>query len=322
MRWVVQAEEENLRIDRAIPEHIEESSRAQAKRWCEKGFVRVGGRTVRPSRHLHTGESVEVEVPLPEPAEPEPEDIPLDISYEDEDLLVIVKPPHMVVHPAPGHYSGTLVNALLHHCSDLSGIGDVARPGIVHRLDQGTSGLIVVAKNHSSHLSLTRQFAGRSVEKRYLALVHGSAPDHLRLEQPLGRDERDRKKISSRARRAKPATTEAEKLETLPFTTFLSVRIETGRTHQIRVHLSEAGFPVVGDRDYGRPRRPPRGGEKAFRVIEQLTRPALHAAQLGFRHPRSNEMVRFEAPLASDFQEVVDALRLLREASCSGSNND
>ena len=156
MRWVVQAEEENLRIDRAIPEHVEESSRAQAKRWCEKGFVRVGGRTVRPSRHLHAGESVEVEVPLPEPAEPEPEDIPLDIRYEDEDLLVIVKPPHMVVHPAPGHYSGTLVNALLHHCSDLSGIGDVARPGIVHRLDQGTSGLIVVAKNHSSHLSLTR----------------------------------------------------------------------------------------------------------------------------------------------------------------------
>lgn len=310
MRWTVTSEEEHLRLDRAIPTHVDSASRAQAKRWIESGWVRVEGRAVRPSRLLHAGEMVEVEVPPAEPAEHRPEAIPLHIVYEDEELLVLVKPPHMVVHPGPGHPSGTLVNALLHHCDYLSGIGGVARPGIVHRLDQGTSGLLVVAKQDDAHRRLSRQFASRSVEKRYLALVYGEAPARINLESPIGRDIHNRKKISSRARRAKTAVTEVERLESFPFSSLLAVRIETGRTHQIRVHLSEAGYPVVGDTQYGRSRRGPRGME-AFRILNGLSRPALHAAVLAFKHPRSGEPMRFEIPLPQDLQQIVDDLRLL-----------
>ncbi len=311
VRWIVSPQEDNTRIDRLIPDHVEIASRAQAKRWIEDGRVRVNGQTVRPSRLAHSGEMVEVEVPPTEPADPQPEAIPIEILYEDEDLIVVDKPPHMVVHPAAGHVSGTLVNALLHHCTDLSGIGGVARPGIVHRLDRGTSGLIVAAKNDHTHRALARQFAARSVEKLYLALVHGSAPEHLLMESPIGRDPHDRKKISSRSRHPKSASTEAERLEVLSLSTLLSIRIATGRTHQIRVHLSEAGFPVVGDTDYGRTRRPPKGGERAFEILNRLNRPALHAARLTFRHPGSAEVLQFEAPLPSDIQHVLDELRHL-----------
>jgi 23S rRNA pseudouridine1911/1915/1917 synthase len=290
---------------------VEDASRAQAKRWIEKGFVRVEGRTVRPSRLLRAGETVEVDVPPPEPAEPEPEAIPLNILYEDDDLLVLNKPPHIVVHPAPGHAFGTLVNALLHHCPDLSGIGGIARPGIVHRLDRGTSGILVVAKNDVSHRHLAEQFANRTIEKRYVALVHGTTPERLVLDHPIGRDVHDRKKISSRTRSGKTAATRAERLENLPLSTLLEVRIETGRTHQIRVHLSERGFPVVGDREYGGSRRPPRGSEAAFDILQSLSRPALHAAQLVFLHPRSGEPMRHEAPLWPDFREILDELRTL-----------
>jgi 23S rRNA pseudouridine1911/1915/1917 synthase len=311
VRWRVAPEEETLRIDRSIPDHVEDASRAQAKRWIEKGLVRVEGKTVRPSRLLRAGETIEVDVPSPEPAEPEPEAIPLNILYEDDDLLVLNKPPHMVVHPAPGHASGTLVNALLHHCSDLSGIGGVARPGIVHRLDRGTSGILVVAKNDVSHRALAEQFASRTIEKRYIALVHGTAPEKLMLDHPIGRDVRNRKKISSRTRRGRTAATRAERLENLPLSTLLDVRIETGRTHQIRVHLSERGFPVVGDPDYGGSRRPPRGYEAAFEILQRLSRPALHAAQLTFLHPRSGEPMRHEAPLWPDIHDILDELRTL-----------
>ncbi len=311
VRWIVSPQEDNTRIDRLIPDHVEIASRAQAKRWIEDGRVRVNGQTVRPSRLAHSGEEVKVEVPPTEPAEPQPEAIPIEILDEDEDIIVVNKPPHMVVHPAAGHASGTLVNALLHHCIDLSGIGGVARPGIVHRLDRGTSGLIVAAKNDHSHRTLARQFAARSVEKLYLALVYGSAPERLLMESPIGRDPHDRKKISSRSRRPKSASTEAERLEVLSLSTLLSIRIATGRTHQIRVHLSEAGFPVVGDTDYGRTRRPPKGDERAFEILNHLKRPALHAARLAFRHPRSGEILQFEAPLPSDIQYVLDELRHL-----------
>lgn len=311
VRWTVSPEEENVRIDRLVPDHVEEASRAQAKRWIEKGLVRVEGKTVRPSRLLRAGEKVEVDVPPPEPAEPEPEAIPLNILYEDDDLLVIDKPSDIIVHPAPGRVSGTLVNALLHHCPNLSGIGGVARPGIVHRLDRGTSGTLVVAKNDVSHRALAEQFANRTVEKRYLALVHGTAPEKLVLERPIGRDMYNRKKISSRTRRGKTASTTAERLEKLPLSSLLLVRIETGRTHQIRVHLSETGFPVVGDMDYGRSGPPPRGGEKAFSILRRLDRPALHAAQLAFLHPRSGKLVRYEAPLPADMRDVLDELRAL-----------
>lgn len=310
MKWTVPPEEENVRLDVTVPIHVESASRAQAKRWIESGWVLVEGKAVRPSRLLRSGEIVEVELPPPEPAEPRPEAIPLEIEYEDDDLLVLVKPPAMVVHPAPGHRSGTLVNALLHHCSHLSGIGGVARPGIVHRLDQGTSGLLVVAKNDLAHRSLAGQFESRTIEKRYLALVYGEAPDRLNLESPLGRDVHDRKKISSRTRHARTAITRVTRTESFAGSTLVSIRIETGRTHQIRVHLSEAGYPVVGDTQYGRSRRAPRGSEETFRLLKSLSRPALHAAVLGFRHPRSDEPMRFEIPLPEDIQQIVDALRL------------
>lgn len=310
MKWTVPPEEEKVRLDIAIPSHVDSASRAQAKRWIESGWVRVEGKAVRPSRLLRTGETVEVELPPPEPAEPRPEAIPLDVVYEDDDLLVLVKPPHMVVHPAPGHRSGTLVNALLHHATYWSGIGGVARPGIVHRLDQGTSGLLVTAKNDLAHRSLAGQFESRTVEKRYLALVYGEAPDRLNLERPLGRDVHDRKKISSRTRHAKTAVTQVNRIESFTGSTLVSIRIETGRTHQIRVHLSEAGYPVVGDTQYGHSRRAPKGGEEAFCILKSISRPALHAAVLGFRHPRNGEPMRFEIPLPEDIQQIVDALRL------------
>ncbi|MFQ5789427.1 MAG: RluA family pseudouridine synthase [Acidobacteriota bacterium] len=311
--WTVSADEENVRVDQAVAARLEQASRTQAKRWVEQGRVRVQGKTVRPSRLLRAGEEVAVDLPAPEPSEPTPEAIPLDILFEDEDILVLNKPPRLVVHPAPGHPSGTLVNALLHHCRDLSGIGGVARPGIVHRLDQGTSGVMVVAKNDLAHRDLARQFAGRSVEKHYLALVYGRAPRRLRLEAPIGRDPIHRKKISSRSRQARPAVTEAERLEALPATTLLSIRLETGRTHQIRVHLSEAGFPLVGDKEYGRSRRPRKGQEAAFHLLERMARPALHAAVLAFRHPRHGKRMRLEALLPRDLRELIDGLRRLAQ---------
>jgi 23S rRNA pseudouridine1911/1915/1917 synthase len=313
IKWTVSPDEENMRLDTVIPTHIDTASRAQAKRWIESGWVLVDGKSVRPSRLLRSGEIVEVRVPPPEPAEPQPEAIPLDIVHEDDDLLVLIKPPHLVVHPAPGHPSGTLVNALLHHCIHLSGVGGVARPGIVHRLDQGTSGLLVVAKNDVAHRALARQFENRTVEKRYLALVYGEAPDQLNLEKPLGRDIRDRKKISSRTRHAKTAVTQVARIESFPCSSLLSIQIETGRTHQIRVHLSEAGYPLAGDTHYGRSRTAPRGGEAAFRILKSMSRPALHAAILGFRHPGSDDPMRFEIPLPEDIQRVVDELRILNK---------
>lgn len=313
VRWTVPPEEANLRLDRLIPIHVPEASRAQAKRWIEQGRVQVEGKLARPSLSLRQGETIVVEVPPPEPTGTTPEAISLDIVHEDEDLLVVNKPPHLVVHPAPGHRSGTLVNALLHHCPDLRGVGDVMRPGIVHRLDRGTSGLLVVAKHDRAHRNIARQFAQRTVEKRYLALVYGQPRSPLRIDKPLGRDRRHRTKISSRSTRAKSAITVVTVKEQFPLTTLLWVRIETGRTHQIRVHLAEAGFPIVGDSVYegGRAfrvsRKPaPRG---IASVLKRMDRPALHAAFLSFVHPRSGEVARFEAELPEDFQRLLEELR-------------
>jgi len=326
IRWKVLREEANLRLDRLIPAHVPEASRAQAKRWIDEGRVQVEGKHARPSLSLRGGETVVVELPPPEPADTPAEPIPLDIIYEDEDFLIVNKPPHLVVHPAPGHRSGTLVNALLHHCPELSGVGGVMRPGIVHRIDRGTSGLLVVAKHDRAHRAIARQFARRTVDKRYQALVYGQPPSTLRIDKPLGRDSRDRKKISSRSPRAKPAVTVATAVEHLPLTTLLSVRLETGRTHQIRVHLAEAGFPIVGDKVYGSGRgRASRvsQNEKELRVtraLEEMDRPALHAARLSFLHPRTGEPVCFEAPLATDFEQLLGKLRqAARNGEASGS---
>ena len=308
-------------MDVVIAQHMEDVSRAQAKKWIEAGQVEVEGGTVRASRPCRAGERIDVRPPEPVPTTPRAESLPLDVIYEDADLIVIDKPAGMVVHPSPGHGSGTLVNALLAHCRDLSGIGGVIRPGIVHRLDAGTSGLLVVAKNDVTHRSLAEQFQTRSVEKSYLAIVHGTAPESLQVDAPIGRDPRDRKKISSRSTRPKEASSSVERLEILQLSSLVTVRIHTGRTHQIRVHLSEAGFPVVGDRDYGAPKssaRLPDRNPIAFRLLRDFPRPALHSSVLALVHPGSRKLVRFEAPLPEDLRELLSRLRNLEsETSCA-----
>lgn len=292
------------RLDIVLSERIEGVSRARAKRLIEEGRVLVDGVTVRPSRALKGGERVAAVIPPPITAKPRPEPIPLDVVYEDASIIVVDKPAGMVVHPGAGHGEGTLVNALLAHARDLSGVGGVLRPGIVHRLDRGTSGLIVVAKHDRAHQHLAAQFARREVEKTYLALVHGNPPERLVIEKPIGRDPKHRKKISSRSTRARAAKTQTRCLERLPGSALLSVRIETGRTHQIRVHLSEAGYPLVGDRDYGAPKRGP-----SPPALARFGRPALHAAELTLRHPDTNETMRFSSPLPEDMAALLETLR-------------
>lgn len=311
--WTVGSSEAGLRLDVIVAVHLEDVSRAQVKKWIEQGRVLVDGDRARASRLCREGDAVEVRVPEPAPAEPAVEAIPLAILYEDSDIIVIDKPAGMVVHPSPGHPSGTLVNALLAHCRDLSGIGGIERPGIVHRLDVGTSGIIVVAKNDLSHRHLSTQFHDRTVKKMYLAIVHGAIPEELTIDRPIGRDPIHRTKISSKSSRAKAAVSEVRRVELLPGSSLVEIRIHTGRTHQIRVHLSEAGYPVVGDRDYGAPQKPPTRSSRAnFQRLRDFPRPALHARSLEIEHPASGERIAWEAPLPDDMQELFTELRRRR----------
>jgi 23S rRNA pseudouridine1911/1915/1917 synthase len=313
-RFVIDEGNADLRLDAAVSGCLEDLSRARAKRWIDEGRVLIEGKRARPSRPCRMGEVIEVSVPPPEPAAPASEAIPLEIVFEDKSLVVVNKSAGMVVHPGPGHSTGTLVNALLAHSKDLSGIGGVLRPGIVHRLDAGTSGLIVVAKHDRAHQSLSAQFQARTVEKRYLAVVLGSPPERFVVDSPIGRDPRERKKISSRSRRPREATSEIHRLESLPLSALVEIRIRTGRTHQIRVHLSEAGYALAGDRDYGAPRRnarvPSRNGA-AFRTLRDFSRPALHSSVLAVRHPETGALMRWQAPLPEDMAALVDTLRSL-----------
>jgi 23S rRNA pseudouridine1911/1915/1917 synthase len=252
------------------------------------------------------GQVITIELAAPVDAKPLPEALPLPILYQDEDLIVVDKPAGMVVHPAAGHASGTLVNALLHHVDDLSGIGGEKRPGIVHRLDRGTSGLMVVAKHDTSHEELSRQFHDREVEKEYFALVWGVVAAGRRIDEPIGRDPANRKKMSARARRSREAVTRIVRAEQIRVLTLLQVAIHTGRTHQIRVHLSAIGHPIVGDALYGGVHRRVPGD---LRAVTHLERPFLHAARLLFKHPRDGRQMEFNSPLAEDLQRVLDALR-------------
>ncbi len=299
--WVDVSEAE-LRLDVVVTARLEEVSRAHVKRLITSGRIRVNGEPARPSRLCREGEEVDVEIPAPDPAEPEPEPLPLSIVFEDESLIVVDKAPGMVVHPGPGHPRGTLVNALLAHCNDLSGIGGVERPGIVHRLDVGTSGVLVVAKHDRAHQALARAFQNREVDKRYVAIAHGTTPDAFVIDLPIGRDPVNRTKISSRGSRTKQALTEVKKIQSLESATYLAIRLHTGRTHQIRVHLSEAGYPLVGDRDYGASsRRLPRG-------LAEFPRPALHARALTLDHPVTGQPVTWEAPVPADMLELLEKL--------------
>jgi 23S rRNA pseudouridine1911/1915/1917 synthase len=262
----------------------------------------VDGRPGRAAQRVRGGEQVAVHVPPPATAIPEPEDLPLRVLHEDRDLLVIDKPAGLVVHPAAGHARGTLVNALLHHVRGLSGVGGVLRPGIVHRLDKETSGCMVVAKNDAALQALQKAFQARAVEKTYLALVHGHPPTQGRLKTLHGRHPRDRKRFSGRVTKGKEAVTSWRVERLLHGSALLEVALETGRTHQIRVHLSESGHPLLGDLLYGASRK---GDARVKAVQTALGRQALHAWKLAFPHPRNGRTIRCQAPLPADLARAL-----------------
>lgn len=286
------------RIDKYIAAHISELSRAEVQRLIKDGFVTLNGAAVKPSQRVEPGDRIEVQVPPPEPAELIPERIPLDVVYEDTDVILINKPAGLVVHPAAGHASGTLVNAILAHVPDLAGIGGELRPGIVHRLDKDTSGLILIAKNDVALRNLQFQFKNRVVSKIYLALVEGKlTPERGRIDVPIGRDPRERKRMAVLPGRGRPAQTEYRVLEYLGEYSLVEIRPLTGRTHQIRVHLAAVGHPVVGDPVYGRRQRK-----------LPLARQFLHAWRLSFNLPPTGERITFTAPLPEDLRRVLTLL--------------
>jgi 23S rRNA pseudouridine1911/1915/1917 synthase len=277
-------------------------SRARVQDLIERGAVLVGDHPQKPRHALRIGERVTVAVPDPEPLALTPEPIPLDILYEDEDLLVLNKPAGMVVHPGAGRATGTLVHALLAHCQHLPGIGGVERPGIVHRLDRDTSGVMVVAKSEVAHASLSGQFKGRVVRKRYVALVCGAVESEAgRIEAAIGRRENDRKRMGVRTRGGREARTAYRVLRRLPGMTLIEAGLETGRTHQIRVHLAHIGHPVVGDAVYGGRR----GRHPAAPDGSRAGRQMLHAWRLGFRHPRTDAWLEFTAPIPEDLRTLA-----------------
>jgi 23S rRNA pseudouridine1911/1915/1917 synthase len=299
----VEPEQDGLRLDNFLTALLPEQSRSQIQRLIKEGHVQGPGSGLRPSTAVKAGQTYAVDIPAPGDPAPRAEALPLRIVFEDPDLVVLDKPAGMVVHPAAGHDSGTLVNALLHHVRDLSGIGGERRPGIVHRLDRGTSGLMVVAKHDRAHQELSRQFRDREVDKEYVALVWGVVHAGRRIDAAIGRDPGDRKKMSTRARRARTAVTRVTFARHYKGASLLRVAIATGRTHQIRVHLSAIGHPIVGDSVYGGVhRRVPAN----LRAVMRLERPFLHAARLSFTHPSDGRRVDFDSPLPPDLEEVLD----------------
>jgi 23S rRNA pseudouridine1911/1915/1917 synthase len=298
------------RLDAWLVRQLPGHSRARLQALIADGSVRVDGRSARASARVKPGQSISLAIPAPVAGVPAPEDTPLVILHEDLHLLVVEKPAGLVVHPGAGRTSGTLVNALLHRVRDLSGIGGVLRPGIVHRLDRGTSGLLVVAKDDATHRALAAQFAGRSVEKEYLALVLGvPARRQAAITTPIGRDPVRRKTMSVRAPRAREAHSSYSVVEAFDGAALLRVRIHTGRTHQIRVHLASIGHPVAGDAAYGGARIPSCRAAGAREALLSLRRPALHATHLAFEHPARGVRLAFDSPLPDDIRRIVEALR-------------
>ncbi len=286
------------RIDKIISTQNEEWSRSQVQQWIKEGHVTVNGQIIKPNYKVNLGDQIIITLPEPELLDVIPEEMDLDIYYEDADVLVVNKPKGMVVHPAPGHYTGTLVNGLMAHCKDLSGINGVLRPGIVHRIDKDTSGLLMVAKNDLSHESLVQQLVDKSVTRKYKAIVHGViAHNHGTIDAPIGRDKRDRQSMTVTDENSKEAVTHFNVLERYKDFTFIECQLETGRTHQIRVHMKYIGYPLAGDPKYGPKKTLSIGGQ------------ALHAGILGFRHPRTDEYLEFEAPLPEEFKQLLEELK-------------
>jgi len=306
----VESEHAGERLDRYLASVLAGQSRAQVQRLIRQDRVRIGTSAPRANTSVKAGDRVLVDLPEPVATEVAAEAIPLAILYEDPDLIVVDKPAGMVVHPAAGHAGGTLVNALLHHVTDLSGIGGELRPGIVHRLDRGTSGVMVVAKHDRAHEALARQFHDREVEKEYVALIWGVVQAGRRIDAPIGRDPVDRHRMSARARRARHAVTRVTYARHFRGLTLAHVAIATGRTHQIRVHLSAIGHPIVGDSVYGGLRR---RVPADLRAVTRLQRPFLHAARLAFAHPIDGRRLEFIARLPDDLQAVLDDIEQSQE---------
>ncbi|HEX6211327.1 MAG TPA: RluA family pseudouridine synthase [Methylomirabilota bacterium] len=314
----VAAEQAGERLDKYLAANLPGQSRSRIQRLIDGRHVRVAGRQARANLAVRAGDRVSIEVPEPVEVSARPEAIPLPIVHEDADVVVVDKPAGMVVHPAAGHAGGTLVNALLHQVKDLSGLGGELRPGIVHRLDKGTSGLMVVAKHDAAHAELARQFQDREVEKEYIALVWGVVNAGRRIDLPIGRDPKDRQKMSARARRARDAVTRVTRARRLRGVTLVHVAIATGRMHQIRVHLSAIGHPIVGDATYGGVRKRVAAD---LRPVLRLTRPFLHAHRLEFTHPGDGRRLTFESPLPADLQDVLDELGSRQGERAAGSGS-
>ena len=293
-------EDAGTRLDSFLAAGIDALTRSAAQRLIEGGQVTVNGRTVPKSCKLAGGELVAVTLPEPEPIDAVPQDIPLDVVYEDGDVIVVNKRAGLVVHPAPGHPDGTLVNALLHHCGgSLSGVGGALRPGIVHRIDRDTSGLIIAAKNDFAHQALAAQLQDHSLARTYEAIaVGGFREDRGTVDAPIGRCASDRKKMAVTDRGGRSAVTHWEVLERFSGYTYIRCRLETGRTHQIRVHMAHLHHPILGDTVYG-----------AKKPVAGLTGQCLHAAELRFMHPRSGELMHLQCPLDREFQTVLEKLR-------------
>ena len=295
--YTIEEQHAGERIDKAVSSLQTEWSRTQIGNWVSEGVLTVNGEIVKPKYKVRTGDVIEITVPEVEELEIVAEDLNLEIIYEDADVLVVNKPRGMVVHPAPGHATGTLVNGLMHHCTDLSGINGVMRPGIVHRIDKDTTGLLMVAKNDVAHESLVNQLVAKTVTRKYTALVHGHiAHDKGTIDAPIGRDTKDRQKQAV-VDSGKHAVTHFQVIERFGDYTLVECRLETGRTHQIRVHMNYIGFPLAGDPKYGPRKTIDFGGQ------------VLHAGVLGFTHPVTGEYLEFSTPIPEDFQQLLASLR-------------
>jgi 23S rRNA pseudouridine1911/1915/1917 synthase len=307
----VSEKDQGRRLDQFLSEADLNLSRSQAKKLIGAGNILLNQKPTKPSAHLKAGEVVSGTLPQPKPLSLKPEPLPLTILYEDSSIIVIDKPPGMVVHPAAGNPSGTLVNALLYHCKDLGGINGVLRPGIVHRLDKDTSGVMVVAKDDEAYHQLTKQFENRTVEKVYLAIAYGQfGKEEGLIDSPIGRHPSERKRMSTRTKKGRMAVTQWKVLERLDGFTLLEITPQTGRTHQIRVHLSSMGHPLLGDPVYGRKGRPGSIHDPGLKeCVKRMDRQALHAHRLGFNYPRTGERVQFVSPIPQDMREVLEWLR-------------
>lgn len=297
-KYIINEEYKNIRLDKVISVFDEDLSRAMIQKLLEQEKIKVNGKKEKASYKTKLGDIIEVEDIIPREIELKAQDIPLDIIYEDSDIIVVNKPKGMVVHPANGNPDGTLVNAVMNICKDsLSGIGGEIRPGIVHRLDKDTSGLLIVAKNDKAHINLSDQIKNREITKKYIALVRGVIKEnHATIDMPIARSDKDRKKMAVK-KDGKNAVTHFTVIKRYKGYTLLDIKIDTGRTHQIRVHLSEIGYPIVGDFVYS-------NGKNPFGVVGQM----LHAKSLEFKHPITGKQMKLEAPLPEYFEEILNKL--------------